>query len=90
MNNAFKFTQLHTQVSLRAHAEDDRVPIDIKDYGDGLPAKFTNETFKPITQHGRDRLRLGLGLSSAQRSIESSQGTLPVELHEITRWEPAP
>ena len=79
LNNAFKFTHLHTQVSLHAYAEKNRVLIDVKDHGDGLPAKFSEETFKPFTQHGRDKSGLGLGLSIAQRSVESSQGTLTVK-----------
>lgn len=79
LNNAFKFTRLHTQVSLHAYAAEDRIFIDIKDQGDGLPVNFTDETFKPFTQHGPDRSGLGLGLSIAQRSIEASQGTLTVK-----------
>ena len=79
LNNAFKFTHLHTQVSLHAYARADRVFIDIKDHGDGLPAKFSEDAFRPFTQHGRDRSGLGLGLSIAQRSIEASGGTLTVK-----------
>ena len=79
LNNAFKFTHHHTEVSLHAYAEQDRVQIDVRDHGDGLPAKFTDEIFKPFTQHGTDRSGLGLGLSIAQRSVEASGGTLTVK-----------
>ena len=78
LSNAFKFTHHHTEVSLTAYASADRILIETEDHCGGLPPGFTDEVFKPFTQHGVDRSGLGLGLSIAQRSIEADGGTLTV------------
>jgi signal transduction histidine kinase len=78
LQNAFKFTHPHTEVSLDAYAASDRILIDVKDHCGGLPPGDAERMFLPFTQNGEDKSGLGLGLSIARRSVESSGGVLSV------------
>lgn len=78
LQNAFKFTQPHTEVTLHAYAAGDRVFIDVKDHCGGLPPGFADKMFMPFTQGSFDRSGLGLGLSIARRTVEAESGTLTV------------
>lgn len=78
LQNAFKFTRSHTEVTLSAYADGDRVLIDVKDHCGGLPAGAVGMMFKPFAQAGNNRKGLGLGLSIAKRSVEASGGALKV------------
>jgi signal transduction histidine kinase len=78
LNNAFKFTVPHSEVSLRAYGIADRVRIDVEDHCGGLPAGIADTIFVPFTQGSADKSGLGLGLSIAQRVVEANQGTLSV------------
>lgn len=78
LQNAFKFTHPHTEVTLDAYALSDRILIDVKDHCGGLPPGSAERMFLPFTQNGPDQSGLGLGLSIARRSVESSGGVLSV------------
>ena len=78
LQNAFKFTHPHTEITLSAYADEDRVLIDVKDHCGGLSAGALEMMFKPFTQSGHNRNGLGLGLSIAKRSVEASGGALKV------------
>ena len=78
LQNACKFSQPHTEVTLHAYAVGDRVFIDVKDRCGGLPDGFADNMFKPFTQGGFDRSGLGLGLSIARRTVEAEGGSLTV------------
>ncbi|HEX6719959.1 MAG TPA: HAMP domain-containing sensor histidine kinase [Burkholderiaceae bacterium] len=78
LQNAFKFTHPHTEVTLRAYADEDRVVVEVTDNCGGLPAGALEMMFKPFKQSGNNRNGLGLGLSIAKRSVEASGGTLRV------------
>ena len=78
LQNAFKFTHPHSEVSLNAYALADRILIDVQDHCGGLPPGFAEDMFRPFTQAGEDRSGLGLGLSIAQRSVEANNGILSV------------
>jgi hypothetical protein len=78
LQNAFKFTQHRSEVSLRAYAAADRILIEVEDCCGGLPAGATESLFLPFTQSHADRSGLGLGLSISQRSVEANNGTLRV------------
>jgi signal transduction histidine kinase len=78
LQNAFKFTKQHTEVSLKAFARGDRVLIEIADHCGGLPVGAADKMFLPFTQAGLDNSGLGLGLSIARRSIEANHGVLGV------------
>jgi len=79
LQNAFKYTHAHTQVTLRAHASGKRVLIDVEDCCGGLDPQTVDDLFKPFVQAGPDRTGLGLGLSIARKSVESDGGTLTVK-----------
>ncbi|CAN7486849.1 HAMP domain-containing sensor histidine kinase [Caballeronia sp. LjRoot29] len=78
LQNAFKFTHLHTEVTLDAYASAGRILIDVKDHCGGLSAADVESMFEPFRQNGVDRTGLGLGLSIARRSVEASDGVLSV------------
>ena len=78
LQNAFKFTHAHTDVTLHAYRAEERVLIDVKDNCGGLPAGFAGKMFKPFTQGNIDRSGLGLGLSIARRTVEADGGSLTV------------
>ena len=78
LQNAFKFTHPHGEVTLDAYAVSDRILIDVKDQCGGLPRGNAERMFLPFTQNGADRSGLGLGLSIARRSVESNAGVLSV------------
>jgi signal transduction histidine kinase len=79
LQNAFKFMQRHTAVSLNAYAVADRIRIDIEDHCGGLPrGGAAEDVFLPFTQSGEDRSGLGLGLAICRRSVEANNGVLSV------------
>jgi len=78
LHNAFKFTHPHTEVTLDAYAEGDRVLVDVSDNCGGLPDGAAASIFQPFMQVGDDKSGLGLGLSIARRNIEADGGLLSV------------
>lgn len=79
LQNAFKFTRPHTEVSLHAHeGEGGAVYIDVEDHCGGLAPGSAEVMFRPFVQRHDDRSGLGLGLSIAQRNVEAAGGTLGV------------
>lgn len=78
LQNAFKFAQPHTEVTLHAYAAGDRVVIDVKDRCGGLAPGEAQKMFKPFSQRGGDKIDLGLGLSIAKESVEADGGVLTV------------
>jgi signal transduction histidine kinase len=78
LQNAFKFTHPHTEVTLNAYAHGDRILIDVKDNCGGLPSGDTEKMFTPFTQRGEDKTGLGLGLSIARQSVVAEGGILSV------------
>jgi signal transduction histidine kinase len=78
LQNAFKFTHSHTEVSLNAYASGDRIRIDVEDCCGGLPPGSAPHLFDPFTQSGTDRSGMGLGLAICKRSVEDNLGVLSV------------
>lgn len=78
LQNAFKFTEQNTDVSLHAYAHADRVRIEVEDNCGGLPAGDAEKMFLPFTQAGTDKSGLGLGLTICRRSVEANNGVLSV------------
>ena len=78
LQNAFKFTHAHTEVSLNALAFGAHVLIEVSDHCGGLPPGSAEKMFTPFSQSSEDRSGLGLGLAIARQSIESDGGTLSV------------
>jgi signal transduction histidine kinase len=78
LQNAFKFTDHHSEVTLNAYPAADRIRIEVQDHCGGLPAGDAEKMFLPFTQADEDKTGLGLGLSISRRSVEVNGGTLGV------------
>ncbi|MBT2325891.1 HAMP domain-containing histidine kinase [Variovorax paradoxus] len=78
LQNAFKFTHAHTEVTLSAYAVGDYVWVDVEDHCGGLPTGATTSIFQPFVQVGDNKSGLGLGLSIARRNVEADGGVLTV------------
>ena len=78
LQNAFKFTQHRTDVSLNAYAAADRIRIDVEDNCGGLPSGDAEKLFLPFMQSGEDKSGVGLGLSICRRCVEANNGVLSV------------
>lgn len=78
LQNAFKFTRCHTQVTLRAFADGDRALIEVEDNCGGLVPSDMQQMFRPFTQNGHDKSGVGLGLSICRRSVNANGGVLSV------------
>ncbi len=78
LQNAFKFTRRHSEVTLDAYGSANRVLIDIRDNCGGLPSGAAEKIFRPFNQNGEDRSGLGLGLDICRRSVEANDGVLSV------------
>lgn len=78
LQNAFKFTQRGTEVSLHAYASADRILIDVEDHCGGLPPGDPGKMFLSFMQGNADRSGLGLGLSICRRCVEATSGILRV------------
>lgn len=78
LQNAFKFTNTRTEVTMNAYAAADRILIEVSDHCGGLPAGDTEHMFRPFAQGGANRTGLGLGLPISRSSVEANHGTLSV------------
>ena len=78
LQNAFKFTKRHTEVSLNVRSTADRVMIDVADQCGGLPPGAPEDLLLPFTQRGANRAGVGLGLSICRHSVEANDGVLSV------------
>ncbi len=76
LQNAFKFTQTGTKVTLTVYEDGDRIQMDVQDQSGGLPDGKIEDLFVPFKQSGRDKSGLGLGLAICRRSVEANQGTV--------------
>jgi signal transduction histidine kinase len=78
LQNAFKFTQNQSNVSLTVLATADRVLFEVEDECGGLPPGRAEDLFRPFEQRGSDRSGLGLGLAICLRAAKASGGDLRV------------
>ena len=78
LQNAFKFSHPHGQVSLRTTATAARVVIEVEDECGGLPPGKAEDLFLPFSQRGEKRTGLGLGLTVSRKGVEAMGGTLAV------------
>ena len=76
LQNAFKFTQPSTTVTLRVGASVERVCIEVHDECGGLVGGNVNELFRPFEQRGTDRSGLGLGLAFCRWGTDANNGRL--------------
>jgi signal transduction histidine kinase len=78
LQNAFKFTNANTEITLRAFASNGQALIEVHDHCGGLPHGSAEKLFTPFTQRSQNKSGLGLGLAIARHSIEADLGTLSV------------
>ena len=78
LQNAFKFTRLHTHVGLRVHATTDRVLFEVEDQCGGIPPDRIERVFAPFERGADDHTGLGLGLAICARAVAALHGTLRV------------
>jgi signal transduction histidine kinase len=76
LQNAFKFTQPGTEVTLSAFEQAGRIRIEVRDHCGGLPNGHTEKLFEPFMQDGTNKSGVGLGLTICRRSVEANLGTL--------------
>jgi signal transduction histidine kinase len=76
LQNAFKFTQPHSMVTLRVDAGADRVLLEIQDECGGLPHGDVDDLFRPFEQRSADRTGWGLGLAFSRWGVEANQGRI--------------
>jgi hypothetical protein len=78
LQNAFKFTNPNTEVTLNAVANNGLALIEVHDHCGGLPHGGAERMFTPFTQRSQDKTGLGLGLAIARHSVEADLGSLSV------------
>ena len=78
LQNAFKFTEHDTEVTLSARATADRVLIEVEDHCGGLAPGAPEKMFLPFKSNGEEKSGLGLGLAICRRSVEANNGVLRV------------
>jgi hypothetical protein len=76
LQNAFKFTQPRTTVTLRVGASAERVLIEVQDECGGLLGGSVNELFRPFEQRNVDLTGLGLGLAFSRWGVEANNGRI--------------
>jgi signal transduction histidine kinase len=76
LQNAIKFTQPHSTVTLRTSATAERVLLEVLDECLGLPEGDLDELFRPFEQRGADRSGMGLGLALSRWGVEANGGRL--------------
>jgi signal transduction histidine kinase len=78
VQNACKFTRSGGHITIRTHATNERVLIEVQDECGGLPPGKTEDLFRPFEQRGTNRTGLGLGLSISRRGVQVSGGEIHV------------
>ncbi len=78
LQNAFKFTHVNSEVTLKAFASGNRILIEVEDQCGGLAAGVAETMFDSFTQGGSNKSGLGLGLAISRQSVEANDGTLTV------------
>lgn len=78
LQNAFKFTRPHGEVTLRATTVAERVLFEVDDECGGLPPGKIEDLFRPYEQRGADRTGVGLGLSICVKAARASGGSIRV------------
>ncbi|MGO4381221.1 sensor histidine kinase [Pseudoduganella sp. RAF19] len=78
LQNAFKFTHVHTEVTLACRTLADSILIEVSDHCGGLGSDLAERMFQPFEQGGTDRTGLGLGLTIARQFVVENGGALSV------------
>ncbi len=80
LSNAAKFSPPGKQVEVAVRLENDRVRVEVKDYGMGVPSDFRARIFQKFSQADSSNTRqkggTGLGLSISKELIERMDGVI--------------
>jgi PAS domain S-box-containing protein len=83
IDNAIKFTEPGGLIAVVPRLEDDRVLVEIRDSGIGIPEDKLSQLFKPFTQIDSSLARrhngTGLGLALVDRIVRLNRGRVRVE-----------
>jgi signal transduction histidine kinase/CheY-like chemotaxis protein len=85
MSNAIKYNRTAGVVEVHARHVGDRVLLDVRDTGLGIPAARMADLFEPFERLGREASSIegaGLGLALTRRLVEAMGGKLAVESAE--------
>jgi two-component system sensor histidine kinase CpxA len=86
VRNAVRYAGQSGPIEIRAGEAADRVEIDIRDHGPGVPAQALEQIFEPFFRPEMARQRntggAGLGLAIVRRCVEACQGTVTARLPE--------
>lgn len=81
--NATRFTPPGGQIAVEGHGQDDRVLLEVRDTGPGVPPEQHERIFEPFVQLGRSRTQpgegTGLGLAISRDLARGMGGELTVE-----------
>ncbi len=82
LDNARKYSEPGTRITLSLHASDDEVLVEVQDHGIGIDAADLPHLFTPFFRSDRSRARrtggVGLGLTLARRIVEGHEGRMHV------------
>ncbi len=81
LSNAVKYAPAGTTITLQGRIEHDRISLEVRDQGSGIPEADLEHLFEPFHRAanvGATR-GTGLGLAIAQRAATSHQGSIEVE-----------
>ena len=77
LQNACKFSPLHSTVTLRVGASAGRVLLEVQDECGGLPGgENLDELFRPFEQRATDRTGIGIGLAFSRWGAEANNGRI--------------
>ncbi|MDN3019706.1 HAMP domain-containing sensor histidine kinase [Paenibacillus sp. BSR1-1] len=82
LDNARKYSEPHTKITVTVNQEDDKLHIAVRDEGKGIPEKDLARIFERFYRVDKSRTRAlggsGLGLSIVQQLVEAHGGTIEV------------
>ena len=78
LQDAFKFTRPHTEVTLNAYAAADRLIIDVVDHCGGLAPGVADKMFVAHPRVGKHGIGRGSNLSTAHQYVRANEGLLSV------------
>lgn len=82
LDNAIKYNESDGKIFVKSYIENDKVGIEIKDTGIGIPKEMREKVFEPFYTVNKDRSRqsggTGLGLSLVKDLVEKQHGTINI------------
>ncbi|MBP6755009.1 MAG: substrate-binding domain-containing protein [Bacteroidia bacterium] len=80
LSNCFKFTPDGGKIEIKISTEKDRVKINFKDSGIGIPEKEINQIFNPFFQGSNNSKNgSGIGLNLSKNFVDLHQGSIEVK-----------